>query len=161
MDLLSKLNNELIPNVNAAILSMDSLVGTMQGILEDPNIGAILSQLNGSTRAIQSSTRKLDRLMDRQVPDILDHVERTSSSLEQVSTTLEQAELQQTLADFKRTMANLQQISAQLSNNDGTLGLLLNDSTLYRRIDGAIISADSLLRDIQANPKRYVRFSLF
>ena len=161
VDLLSKLNNELIPNVNAAILSMDSLVGTMQGILEDPNIGAILSQLNGSTRAIQSSTRKLDRLMDRQVPDILDHVERTSSSLEQVSTTLEQAELQQTLADFKRTMANLQQISAQLSNNDGTLGLLLNDSTLYRRIDGAIISADSLLRDIQANPKRYVRFSLF
>lgn len=37
----------------------------------------------------------------------------------------------------------------------------MNDQELYRNLNGTMRSADSLLIDLKAHPKRYVHFSLF
>ncbi len=160
-NVLSRINDELIPNVNATLLTVDSLLESLGDKVNNPDIPEILSQLNASTKAIQSSTRKLDRLMDNQVPEIVGNVNSASSSMRDVASTLEQADIEKTLSEFTQTISELRKVSAQLSRGEGTLGLLLNDSTLYRKLDATVLSADSLLRDIQKNPKRYVKFSVF
>ncbi|MBQ0137264.1 MAG: MCE family protein, partial [Bacteroidales bacterium] len=52
-------------------------------------------------------------------------------------------------------------VQSILTNREGTLGLLMNDKNLYQHIDSTVVSVDSLVTDLKANPKRYVHFSLF
>lgn len=49
----------------------------------------------------------------------------------------------------------------RLERGEGTLGLLSADSTLYREATLTVVQLRTLLSDIQANPRRYFRFSVF
>jgi phospholipid/cholesterol/gamma-HCH transport system substrate-binding protein len=64
-------------------------------------------------------------------------------------------------AKVNQTLANVEQLTQKLNSNEGTLGLLMRDPTLYNNLTSTMASADSLLIDLKAHPKRYVHFSLF
>jgi phospholipid/cholesterol/gamma-HCH transport system substrate-binding protein len=49
----------------------------------------------------------------------------------------------------------------QVRNNQGTLGRLMRDSTLYHNLQQSAGSLDALLIDLKKNPGRYVQFSVF
>ena len=42
-----------------------------------------------------------------------------------------------------------------------TLGKLMNDPSIYDNLNHTVQSADSLVSDLKAHPKRYVHFSVF
>ena len=50
---------------------------------------------------------------------------------------------------------------AKISSKEGTLGALINDKTLYNKLNDAILSAEILMDDLRTNPKRYVNISVF
>ena len=52
-------------------------------------------------------------------------------------------------------------VLSRLQQGQGTLGLLTSDSTLYRETTKTVVQLRTLLADIQANPRRYFRFSVF
>lgn len=161
VDFLAKLSDELLPNLNSAILSIDTLSSSVNGLVNSAELRQIMTQLDASTKAISSTSRRLDGLMAGKVPSILNSVETSAQSVQNVMGKVEAANVEQTLADFSRVVSELKALSVQLNSKEGSLGLLLNDQQLYHKLDSAVVSADSLLQDIKANPKRYVRFSLF
>ena len=69
--------------------------------------------------------------------------------------------MQATVDSVNQTLANVNAFTAKLNSDKGTLGLLLNDPSLYRNLNATMSSADSLLIDLRQHPKRYVHFSLF
>ena len=161
VDFLAKLSDELLPNLNSAILSIDTLSSSVNGLVNSTELRQIMAQLDASTKAISTTTRRLDGLMAGKVPSILNSVEASAQSVQNVTGKVEAANVEQTLADFSRVVAELKTVSSQINSKEGSLGLLINDQQLYHKLDSAVVSADSLLQDIKANPKRYVRFSLF
>lgn len=161
VDFLAKLSDELLPNLNSAILSIDTLSSSVNGLVNSTELRQIMAQLDASTKAISITTRRLDGLMAGKVPSILNSVEASAQSVQNVTGKVEAANVEQTLADFSRVVAELKAVSSQINSKEGSLGLLINDQQLYHKLDSAVVSADSLLQDIKANPKRYVRFSLF
>ena len=52
-------------------------------------------------------------------------------------------------------------VLGRLSRGEGTLGLLSSDSTLYREATRTVVQLRTLLADIQENPRRYFKFSVF
>ncbi len=52
-------------------------------------------------------------------------------------------------------------VLTRLQRGEGTLGLMTSDSTLYRETTRTVVQLRTLLADIQANPRRYFRFSVF
>ena len=58
-------------------------------------------------------------------------------------------------------LATTDSVLARLAHGEGTLGLLSRDSTLYREATLTVVQLRTLLADIQANPRRYFRFSVF
>jgi len=58
-------------------------------------------------------------------------------------------------------LANTDSALARLARGEGTLGLMSRDSTLYREATLTVVQLRTLLADIQANPRRYFRFSVF
>ena len=52
-------------------------------------------------------------------------------------------------------------VMTRIQNRAGTIGLLVGDSTLYVETALAVQQLRSLLADIQANPRKYFKFSVF
>ena len=49
----------------------------------------------------------------------------------------------------------------KIQDPDGSLGLLMKDSSVYDSLDTLLDDVDSLVRKIEANPKKYLRISVF
>jgi phospholipid/cholesterol/gamma-HCH transport system substrate-binding protein len=60
-----------------------------------------------------------------------------------------------------RVLARADSLLVTAGNRSGSLGLLLNDPTLYRRTDSLVTQLQSLLADFRQNPRRYVNLSIF
>jgi phospholipid/cholesterol/gamma-HCH transport system substrate-binding protein len=63
-----------------------------------------------------------------------------------------------TLSSLSVSLKNLTQ---KIESGEGTLGKLVNDSTLYIDLKKTTRNVDELITDIKKNPKRYLKFSLF
>jgi phospholipid/cholesterol/gamma-HCH transport system substrate-binding protein len=65
------------------------------------------------------------------------------------------------IATLETSLNNIQQITTALNEGDGTVGMLLKDTTLYSKLNETCEAANALLEDLKENPKRYVHFSVF
>lgn len=79
----------------------------------------------------------------------------------EVSSGLKELDLATTVNSINATLANLQLTTDKLNKKDNSLGLLLNDRSLYDNLDSTMVNASNLLIDLKKNPKRYVHFSVF
>ena len=55
----------------------------------------------------------------------------------------------------------LKGIVNSMSSTKGSLGALIHDRELYDKINNTVLSAEILLDDLRAHPKRYVNISVF
>ena len=157
-----------LPQVNNLLPKIDSILTSINTILANPALNNSVSRLDGITADLQSSSNDLKRLMHDQVPGIMNNVNgitanlnSTTANINDLSADLRNMPLKETVDNANATMANLKLLSDNLNNKNSSLGLLMNDPTLYRHLDNAIASLDTLLTDLQRNPKRYVTFKVF
>lgn len=157
-----------LPQVNNLLPKIDSILTSINTILANPALNNSVSRLDAITADLQSSSNDLKRLMHHQVPGIMNNVNgitanlnSTTANINDLSADLRNMPLKETVDNANATMANLKLLSDNLNNKNSSLGLLMNDPTLYRHLDNAIASLDTLLTDLQRNPKRYVTFKVF
>ena len=60
-----------------------------------------------------------------------------------------------------RVLLAADSVMTRIQNRQGTLGLLVGDTTLYVETTLAVAQLRTLLADIQANPRKYFKFSVF
>ncbi len=60
-----------------------------------------------------------------------------------------------------RSLASLEDITTKLKQGEGTAGKLLTDKELYDKLNRTVEDLDALVKDIKANPKKYLGVSLF
>ena len=132
---------QTIANLNMASNSLNKLLDTEKGALASTlnNVNSITDNLkknNDSITAIVSNTKQLTEKLAR-------------------------LELKETMDTLQATVSLLKTTIAKISGKDGTLGLLINDKALYYKLSETILSAEILIDDIRAHPKRYVNVSVF
>ncbi|MGE0354063.1 MAG: MlaD family protein [Gemmatimonadales bacterium] len=71
------------------------------------------------------------------------------------------ASLREHDANIVRVLVTADSLLTRLQAGQGTLGMLAADSTLYHETTMTVIEMRKLLADIQANPRRYFKFSVF
>lgn len=57
--------------------------------------------------------------------------------------------------------ATIQSVSSKVDRGQGTLGKLVNDEKLYTDLNSSIQSLKTLIEDIKANPKKYLKLEIF
>ncbi|HEY8468666.1 MAG TPA: MlaD family protein [Longimicrobiales bacterium] len=62
---------------------------------------------------------------------------------------------------LERSLGSLASVLAKVDRGDGTLGLLVNDTTLYRDLQQAVREMRALAADVRERPGRYVTIKLF
>jgi phospholipid/cholesterol/gamma-HCH transport system substrate-binding protein len=68
--------------------------------------------------------------------------------------------LEATINSAREALDEVNLLLQSVNAGEGTLGKIVKDENLYERVDSTISSLNFLLQDLQANPKRYVSFSL-
>lgn len=62
---------------------------------------------------------------------------------------------------LRRFIANGDSVMRKINSGEGTLGLLVNDPSLYRSADSTLRELQSLVADMKRNPKKYVNVRIF
>ena len=99
--------------------------------------------------------------VNKQLPQLMAKANNVMDNTETITRNLSEIDVQGTMNRVNLTLDNVQQMTAKLNSNDGTLGLLMRDPSLYLNLSNTMQSANELLIDLKAHPKRYVHFSLF
>lgn len=159
--MMETLQAELMSKLGGTIEHVDSLIVSLQSQLSDDQLHAILTNVNEVTYDLKGTSRQLKVLMRNDVPVLVADAKETMASVRKISAELAEADLQGTVQKADSAIAGLQSIIEVCNSEEGTVGMLLNNKDLYMNLNGTIQSADSLLQDLKANPKRYVHFSLF
>lgn len=162
----------LMPTIMDMLPKLDSIVTNMARLSADPALAQTLRNTAEITNNLRRTSAKLDAMVGRDLPQMMQNLNKTSRNVERLSNNLAAINLQETinevnasLAEVKRFSANINamtnDLNSKLNSRDNTFGLLLNDRKLYDNLNHTVSSADSLLINVKAHPKRYVHFSIF
>ena len=179
--ILGDVKAQLNPTLSKVRDVLDSLIGTLGGVNKvfnaenKNNIMQTMANLNRASSA-------LNGLLDNQTGPIAktlndaneittglkkntENITLTITNAKTASEKLAALELQPTIDSLNAMISELKAtsalISGKMNSRDGTLGALLNDKTLYNKLNDAILSAEILMDDLRTHPKRYVNLSIF
>ena len=175
--ILGDVKAQLNPTLSRVRDVLDSLKGTLSGVngLFNAEVKGNLMQTIANLNRASSS---LNGLLDNQTGPLAktlnnasaiteelkkntDNINSTITNAKLASEKLAALEIQPTIDSLKAMISQLKATAAKISSKEGTLGALINDKTLYNKINDAILSAEILMDDLRANPKRYVNISIF
>lgn len=159
-DMMRIATEEIVPSVAQLMPEINRTMQRLNEILASRAIDSTLYSLNATALEAQRMMSQLNSSM-RHLPAVMGNVERTSASLAQVSRHAETLRFDSILRNLNQATHDLAQISQQLRSSEGTAGKLINDPSLYNRLDSLASSTEALMKDLKANPKRYVHFSIF
>ncbi len=175
--MLDKLGTAITPMAE----NLDSILSATKSILNQQNrdnIQRTLANLESTSRKLNDISQQFDGLIDSEknkikniiantesiTTNLKDNNERLSniiSRIDQITDTVAQANIGSTLSETSRTIERLNKVLGIIENGKGNLGLLINDEGLYRNLNESARKLDALIEDIKANPKKYVKISVF
>lgn len=132
---------DVIGNLNSATHSLNQML--------DPKTSALAATLNN----VNAITGNLNKNNDS-ITAIINNTKKFTDQLSKIDVEKTMDTLQSAISMLKTTMG-------KISSNEGTLGALIHDRQLYNRLNEAVLSAEILIDDLRAHPKRYVNLSIF
>ncbi|MDD4604087.1 MAG: MlaD family protein [Bacteroidales bacterium] len=182
--LSDQVNQQLLPLKKKAenlISSIDTVAVIIQQVLNKntrENLVMAIEHVKQTLENIAHTTYNLDTLMGTQrnnLAAIIINVESISRNLKQnndkitnvinnfsnISDSLAKARIPYTIAQVNKAVIDLDSVLQKINNGKGTVGQLLTNDQLYKEVEKAARDLNLLLEDIKANPKKYVKVSVF
>ena len=151
----------VMPQVEQMLPKMDAILHSLNQLLANPALAATLENTERITANLDVTTRKLNKFMQNDLPQLSNRMTALTDNFVVVSENLKQIDYAETFQKLDSTLHHVQLLTSKLGSKDNTIGLFLNDPTLYNNLSETTAHAASLLKDLQEHPKRYVHFSLF
>jgi phospholipid/cholesterol/gamma-HCH transport system substrate-binding protein len=128
------------------------------------NVATTSDAFAGVAKTFQGAVARLDTATsDNQLKDILNNHRASSTDFRQAAADLRSVmtAARENQASLIRVIQQADTLMTKIQHGNGTLGMLATDSTLYRETTATVIQFRELLTDIQANPKKYLKISVF
>lgn len=151
----------MVPQLEQMMPKLDSILIALNTLLNDPAIPSTLKNMENLTASLNANSRQLESLMKNEVPQLTSKLNEIGDNFTVLSANLKEIDYAAAMEKVDNTLANVKSITDKLEKKDNTVGLLLNDPTLYNHLTETTANAASLLEDLQQHPKRYVHFSIF
>ena len=147
---LTGLQSFLAPTVLDEVrATLQSMQGALN-VVGDAGSGSLVEDASAAMGTLRNIADRVDSLLANPA------LERSVSGLDEVTTSLQ--EMAEGLAGA--TVA-LSAIMEKMNSGEGSLGLALTDSTLYRNTNDVLVSLRELLDDMRERPGRYFHLKVF
>lgn len=171
---LKKKTEELMQSVDNIVLSINSYWDTSAAYVIDESLYEFrdgISKFGDLAKSLTVLVENESRVIDDVLHNASDITGNLASKSEQIdnvidnfsaiSDTLAASEINGVILEAKTTLAELNELMTKVNNGEGTLGMLMHSDSLHNELVHTNLSLQNLLEDMEANPNKYVHFSLF
>jgi phospholipid/cholesterol/gamma-HCH transport system substrate-binding protein len=175
--LMDKIDTEILPvkeKISNLVVVLDSVISSVDEVMNPEfrkQLAETFTHLNKTTgsldRTLGSKEKELAATIDhintftRMLSDNSGKMDKTFSNLERISDTLAASDLSGSVTNLKASLVKAASMMDNLNKGKGSAGQFLTNDTLYTNLSSSLESLNLLLKDMKANPKRYVHFSVF
>lgn len=179
-NITEQIYTEIQPLKNKTQNLLASLDSITQLFDEDTkgNIQRGIANLHTTTTNLKNTSESLDQLMSQNnkkiektitnaesiTTNLQNNNEAISNSLRNISSvtdSLRKANLITTLGHLENTLSSTDSILKGIQKGEGSLGQLTKDDSLYIHLNQTTHNLNTLIKDIQANPGKYIQISVF
>ena len=151
----SVLSGDLSRSIKVQSRNLDSIAVSVRAGAED---------LAATTAALRRTMLRADSATSsEQVQRIVNETERATKNIREASERINALTLalQGTEANVRGVVVKADGILGKIDRGEGSLGLLLNDRSLYQNSDSLLIDLRALLADFRKSPKKYINLTVF
>ena len=175
--IITKMEKELIPirdKVSGMIADLDSVLKGINNVMSPEfrsNMRGTMANLNSASKNMNDIISSKDAGLKPMIADMnkfskmlsenSEKLGSTIGNLKTISDTLAAADLYSTVSNLKVTLEKTASIMGRMNEGKGTAGQLFTNDSLYINLNNSVESLDLVLKDLKANPKKYVHFSIF
>ncbi len=145
------INEDTRKHLNASFASLEIVL---------QQLSQLSSQLNAQSGSLAGVIKNANSITSN-LANSNNQITNTLGNLENFSNQLNAAPIQQTLDELNAAASGLQSIVSKVNDNNGSVGMLLNDKELYNNLTHTLGTLNILLGDLKANPAKYINVSVF
>ncbi|HVA99284.1 MAG TPA: MlaD family protein [Bacteroidia bacterium] len=180
-DAVNKQIQPLKDKAENLISSIDSVIIVVQSVFNKgttTNISKSVESIRQSLQNFEHTSQNLDLLVSSEkgkLSVIFSNIESISTNLannnkkltnmmnnfSSISDSLAKANLKSSIDNANIALSNAAEIMKKINQGKGSMGMLVNNDTLYNKLQASADQLDKLFEDIREHPKRYVHFSVF
>jgi len=156
----------LIENVEAVTERLSDLVtqqaASFQNVTDE--VQRSTAEIGGAAAEARGTFERFNRMLGRDdVGDAVADLALITGNLRELSAELRTTNLnvRETAVRVDAAFAALERLAAQAESGDGSVARLLQDPTVASGVELTLAELQELLKDIRANPRRYLRLSFF
>ena len=154
--LIDNLQTGILANLDSLLAEANTLLASLNNQMSEGSLYATLQNIEQITQNLAISSKDLRALTHNQLPAIMDKADAPIQGLNDIVDDVKAANIQGTVGMVDSTLNTL---NAALQSQEGTVGMLLNDKTLYDNLnnalldlDQALLNVDSIMVSIKARP---------
>lgn len=160
--LLAKLNNTLdslsvtVSSVNEilSVENRDNISRTLAHLERTmADVGNVAKVIDGKSEELEVFMENLSDLSMKFV-SIADKADTVMTDAATLVGSINESDIEAIVSSFRILLENI-------NDPDGTIGKLFVDNSLYTSLDDLLNDVDSLVRQIEQNPKKYIKISVF
>ena len=154
--LIDNLQTGLLAQLDSILTEANNLLASLNNEMEQGSLHATLQNVERITNDPTVSSKDIRKLTHNQLPAIMDKVDTTIVGLQDIVADVQAADIQSTISTLDSTIHVL---NTALQSENGTLGLLLNDTELHdnlnttlKNLNTAVMNVDTIIMSIKARP---------
>jgi phospholipid/cholesterol/gamma-HCH transport system substrate-binding protein len=182
--LKEEVNMQVLPikaKAEQLLSSFDTLLTNIKSILNEKtrdNLKNSFESISNTIKNIEETTYNVDTLVKSEksrMKRILQNIESITNNFKNnndklthiinnfssISDSIAKANITKTIHDADRAISDFAAIADKINKGKGSVGLLVNNDSLYNNLQSSSDELKKLLEDLRLNPKRYVHISVF
>ena len=153
---------DIMSNLDSVLSRMNRGQGTLGKLATQDEIYIQMTKLLTNLTAITADLHKNQERLISSIEKTSNSVGSLSEKVDKSTGTLGKVINDPQLYDnLAATSARLDTIMSKLNKSEGSIGLMVNDTALYVEVTNLVTRVSNLVTDIEKNPRKYFKFSVF
>lgn len=157
----------LMEKVGNTLDSLNVTISAVNRLLADENISRTMAHIERTMSDVRSIASTIEGKSDElnvfidnlasistKFNSITDKADTLASDISSLVSAVSEEDVRSLVTSFRELLENI-------NDPDGTIGKLLTENSVYKSVDELLNDVDSLVRQIQENPKKYIKISVF
>ncbi|MCK5125444.1 MAG: MCE family protein [candidate division Zixibacteria bacterium] len=169
LDAMASKAPKMIDSVDSLLTSMKEITskiasgeGTAGKLVNDTMLYKNLVDALKSTTVLMSSIQKDQKKIMDKLASTMDNTDKITAQIASGEGSAGKLVYDEKMYDnLTNSSGHIGSILAKIDSGDGSAGALVNDAELYEEVRNLVVRINNLVADIEKNPRKYFKFSVF